>query len=101
MSLLSIANPQVSSLVVNKLVQPMVHTLEASGFRWLGLNAKGHHIAVVGNQRVGFIAMCAGHGQCVQASATPFAPIKYTSKLATSMVNSIRDVSIFFKIVDV
>ncbi len=73
----------------------MVRTLEASGFHWLGLNAKGHHIAVVGGQRVGFIAMCAGHGQCIQSSAAPFAPIKYTSKVATFMVNNVKDVSDF------
>ncbi|XP_064403038.1 uncharacterized protein LOC135348681 isoform X2 [Halichondria panicea] len=89
-NLLSIANPQVSSLVTTQLVQPMVHTMEASGIHWLGLNAKCHHIAVVGGQRVGFIAMCAGHGQCLQSSQTPFAPVKYTSKVATSVVNNIK-----------
>ncbi len=92
-NLLSIANPQVSSLVTTQLVQPMVHTMEASGIHWLGLNAKCHHIAVVGGQRVGFIAMCAGHGQCLQSSQTPFAPVKYTSKVATSVVNNIKGVN--------
>lgn len=90
-SLLSIANPQVSSLVSTNSVKSMVTTLEAAGFHWLGLNVKCHHTAVVGGQRVGFIAMCAGHGQCTQLSGVPFAPVKYSSKVITSMVNNVKE----------
>jgi len=93
-SLLSIANPQVSTLVELNQVQPLVQTLEAADINWLGLNVKGHHIAVIEGKRVGFIGMCAGHGQCTQLSSSPFAPVKYTPKSATSIVSSVREVSI-------
>ena len=94
MTLLSIATPQVSSLVPSSSVKPMVNTLEAAEFHWLGLNAKSHHIGVIGGQRVGFLAMCAGYGQCTQSSGVPFAPVKYSSKAITAMVNNIREVGI-------
>lgn len=90
--LVTLANHPISLHVSSHLVQDTVHALEAANIQWLGLNAKKHHIAIVGGQRVGFLAMCAGYGQCVDSSNIPFAPVKYSHKSITSAVSDLKEV---------
>ena len=69
-----------------------LHALEAADIRWLGLNAKKHEIIVMRGQKVGFLAFCGVHGQCIESSSFPFAPLKYSSLVATNAVDELKEV---------
>lgn len=91
--LVSLANQPVSLHVSSTpLLRSTVSALEAAHIQWLGLNAKKHHIAVIGGQRVGFLALCAGYGQCTDSPNVPFSPVKFSPKLLTSAVNDLKKV---------
>ena len=66
--------------------------LEAAGIRWLGVTSKEENIVMLGGLRVGFLAYCAVHGECVDSTGLPFAPVRYSSKLASSAVGKLRAV---------
>ena len=70
----------------------IIRTLEAADVRWMGLNAKHHEIIVMRGRKVGFLAFCGVQGLCVESSSIPFAPLRYTSKGATTAVEELKEV---------
>ena len=73
-------------------VVKIMRTLEAADIRWMGLNAKHHEVMIVRGQKVGFLAFCGVQGMCVESSSIPFAPLKYTTKVATTAVEELKKV---------
>ncbi len=70
-----------------------VRALERAGVEWVGVYAKKHHVVVVGKERVGFLAYCGVHRECGGSNTNlPFSPVKYTSKVAKSAVNNLKEV---------
>lgn len=94
-SLVSLASDPISQLAMKTgKVKQTIRELEATGMNWFGLNAKKHHIFTVNRLRIGCLAFCAVHSMCTESSQLPFGPVKYTSKLATSVVKELRSVSL-------
>lgn len=75
-----------------------LRALEAANIRWLGLNGKQHEIIVMKGQKIGFLAFCGVHGQCIEPSSMPFAPLKYSPKVASLAVSELKEVSVSPKI---
>ena len=91
-SLVSLANEPLSQLAKSDKVRLTTRALEAAEIKWLGLNAKKHHIMTVKGQRIGCLAFCAVHGMCTDSSQLPFGPVKYSTKMATTVVNELKAV---------
>lgn len=92
--MVSLANNPISLQASSQgsTVRETTRALEAADIKWLGLNAKQHQIVVVQGQRIGFLAFCGVHGQCIHSSNMPFAPLKYSARGATNAVNQLREV---------
>jgi hypothetical protein len=95
-SLVSLASEPISqqAKLNTESVRQTTRALEAAELKWFGLNAKKHHVMTVNGQRVGFVAFCTVHGMCVESAQLPFGPVKYNSKLATSVINELKVVSL-------
>ena len=91
-SQVSLASEPVSQLAIEDKVRSTVHALEAAEMKWFGLNAKKHQIVTVNRHRIGCLAFCAVHNMCTASSQLPFGPVKYSSKLATTVINELKSV---------
>ncbi len=69
-----------------------MQALEAAGIRWLGVRVKHYETVMIRGEKVGFLAFCAVYGQCVESSGLPYAPLKYSTKAASSAVKKLREV---------
>ena len=93
-NIVSLASEPISQLAVEtENVRHTTRALEAAGIKWFGLNAKKHLILTVNRQRIGCLAFCAVHGMCTESSRLPFGPVKYSNKVATTIVNELKSVS--------
>ena len=94
-SLVSLASDPISQLAMKiDRVRQTTRTLEVAQLKWFGLNAKKHHILTVNQQRIGCLAFCAVHGMCTESSQLPFGPVKYSPKVATTIVKELKFVSL-------
>ena len=94
-SLVTLASDPISQLAMKTgRVRQTTRTLETAQLKWFGLNAKKHHVVTVNQQRIGFLAFCAVHGACIESSQLPFGPVKYTPKVATTIVKELKLVSL-------
>lgn len=69
-----------------------IHSLEATGIKWIGLNAKHHEIIQVKNMKIGILGFCGVHGHCIESNSIPFAPVKYFVKSARESVTELKQV---------
>lgn len=90
MSIVSLASDPISQQAKTEKVRQTTRALEAAEMKWFGLNVKKHHIMTVRGQRVGFLAFCTVHGMCVDSAQLPFGPVKYNSRMATSVINELK-----------
>lgn len=95
-SLVSLASEPISqeAKLNTESIRQTTRALEAAELKWFGLNAKKHHVMTVNGQRIGFVAFCTVHGICVESAQLPFGPVKYNSKLATSVINELKVVNL-------
>ena len=70
-----------------------LQALETVGIQWLGITSRQSEMVVVGGVRIGLLAFCGVHGQCEESASLPFAPVKYNSKVASSAVSTLKEVS--------
>ena len=56
------------------------------------MNAKHHEIVIAQGEKVGFLAFCGVHGECLQSSSIPFAPLKFSTKSAKKAVSELNEV---------
>ena len=94
MSLISLASEHISQLAKTEEVRQSTRALEAAEVKWFGLNAKKHHVMTIRGQRIGFLAFCTVHGMCVESAQLPFGPVKYNSRMATTIVNELKVVNL-------
>lgn len=74
-------------------VETTTHYLEEAGIHWVGLSFKKYDVIVLNGVRIGFLAFCAVYKECMESdSAHPFAPIKYTAKVAAKAVKALKAV---------
>lgn len=99
-SLVSLASEPISqeAKLNTESIRQTTRALEAAELKWFGLNAKKHHVMTVNGQRIGFVAFCTVHGICVESAQLPFGPVKYNSKLATSVINELKVVNLFINL---
>ena len=69
------------------------HALDSIDIRWVGLNAKKHEILTVRNIKVGFLAFCSINTKCIEYGFTPFAPLRYSNKIAQERLEELKKVS--------
>lgn len=73
-------------------VKATTQCLEEVGIHWGGITFKENNILVLNGLRVGFLAFCAVHGECVESAGLPYTPIKYSSKTAAGAVSRLKEV---------
>ena len=79
--------------VKETITSATIHSLEAAGIKWIGLNAKKHEIIQVKNMKIGIIGFCGVHGHCIESNSIPFAPVKYFVKSARESVTELKQVN--------
>lgn len=91
---MSLANTAFTLQTTDNEVTVTARALEGAGIDWLGMHAKKHHMmAVGGGKRVGLLAFCGVHRGCADSNTLPFSPVKYSSKVAKSAVQELKEVS--------
>ena len=68
--------------------------LEEAGIHWVGLSLRMYDVMVLKGLRIGFLAFCAVYKECMESSSLPFAPVKYSSKMAAKAIQSLKTVSL-------
>ena len=92
---MSLANTAFTPQTNDDVVSVTARALEGAEIDWLGVHAKKHHMITVGGgrrQRVGVLAFCGVHRECVEGTTLPFSPVKYSAKVAKSAVTELKDV---------
>ena len=94
-SLVSLVSEPISqeAKLNTESIRQTTRALEAAELKWFGLNAKKYHAMTVNGQRIGLVSFCTVHGMCVESAQLPFGPVKYNSKLATSVINELKVVN--------
>lgn len=69
-----------------------VQALVEAGLQWLGLSLQQQALLELGGHKVGVLAFCAVQGECMESGSLPFAPVKYSSKFASTAISQLRSV---------
>ena len=74
-------------------VRSTINLLEEAGVHWVGLSVKRDDLVPVNGLRVGFLGFCAVYKECETREGVPYAPVRYSSKTASTAVRSLKSVS--------
>ncbi len=92
----SLANTRTSQESTDHEAAATTRALEGSGIRWLGVQAKKRHMAILKGggefSRVGLLAFCGVYKDCGKGNSLPFSSVKFSVKAAKAAVQEMREV---------